>query len=1035
VKIADTSIRRPVFAVMVIGGLVAMGLISIPRVGVDLFPRVEFPMVTVTTVLRGAAPETVEREVTEIIEESVNTIEGVRALRSYSSESISRVMIEFELDEDAREKTNDVRDKVFAARAKLPDDTEPPVVERIDAEAEPILSVLVSGPQAIRELTEFADKRLRPRLERLDGVGSVTIVGGRARAIRIWLDPIRLAGYDLAVDDVIATLKRGHVELPGGRIETPRHEYSVKTRGKVERAEDFGALVVAERSGRAIQLRDVATVEDGMADERTIARLDGRRGVSLLVRRQSGENIVAVAQGVKRALRELAPSLPAGMEMVVAQDTSRFIESSVRDVAQDLLWGGLLAVLVVLAFLRSGRATLIAATAIPTSLFASFTLFYFMGFTLNNMTLMALSLSIGMLIDDAIVVLENIWRHIEGGRRPMEAASVATREIGLAVIATTLAICAVFVPIAFMGSMIGKFFREFGLVVACAVCVSTLVAVTLTPMLCSRYLRPGEAHGGAYRLLERLFVSLEARYRAALAWGLDHRRLVVVLAFGSVLLSGAIATRVPFEFMPAADRSEFNVWLKMPLGTPLERTSRTTRSVEEMLRQAPYVTDVFARVGGGANDRANEARLYVKLTHKTERDTTQAEVMGLVRQRLQALHLPLEDYAVEDIPWIEVAGARQSMVNYALRGPDLDRLGTYADEIVRFMEGAGGFTDVASSYESGKPEISLDVSRARAADLGVDVAQIGATISALLGGAEVATFEEHGERWDVRLQLHPSHRDDPLEIGLVNVRARDGRIVPLANLVRPTIASGPVQVDRENRSRVVNLQANLDGKALGEAAREIEAFAAGLGMEDGYELAPIGNTEMMKETVAAIAFAFLLAMLAMYMILASQFNSFLHPATIMLSAPLSFIGAFAALWLGGYYLDMMTQIGLLMLMGLVMKNGILLVDYTNTLRDVGMPLREAVLEAGPKRLRPVLMTAISTIFGMLPVALGRGDGAEWRSSMGAIVIGGMAASTLLTLLVVPVAYTLVDDLQRSVERALQRLTAREPERIAPPRAG
>ena len=1029
-KIADVSIRRPVFAVMLIGGLVAMGLVSIPRLGVDLFPKIEFPIVTVTTTLRGATPETVEREVTQVVEEAVNTIEGIRTLRSFSSESFSRVMVEFQIEEDARAKTQDVRDKVFAARAKLPEDVEPPVVERIDADAEPILSVLVSGPHSIRELTEFADKKLRPRLERVSGVGSITLVGGRVREIRIWLDPVRLAGTGLAVDDVLRALESGHVEVPGGRIETDRREYTVKTQGRLLRPEDFGDLVVAERAGRVVRVRDVAGVEDGMAEERTIARLDGERGVSLLVRRQSGENIVAVAQGVKRELARVESSLPPGMEILVAQDTSRFIERSLRDVAQDLVWGGFLAVLVVLAFLRSPRATLIVATAIPASLLASFTLFHFLGFTLNNMTLMALSLSIGMLVDDAIVVLENIWRHVEAGEEPRRAASVATREIGLAVIATTLAICAVFVPIAFMGSVIGKFFREFGLVVACAVCVSTLVAVTLTPMLCSRFLsasaRGAGAQGPLSARLEAAFAFLEAHYRSALAFGLDHRRGVLALALASVLAGVAIASRVPFEFVPAADRSEFNVWLKLPLGTPLARTSAVARRVEDDLLLHPEVTDVFSRIGGGANERVNEANLYVKLTHKTKRKLSQVDAMQEVRERIDALDLPLRDVAVEEIPWIGVAGARQSMVQYAVRGPDHDRLGAYAAEIVRFMEGAGGFQDVTTSYETGRPEISLEIARGRAADLGVDAAAIGRTISALLGGTRVTTFEEGGERYDVRLQMPPRFRDDPDEIGLVNVRAHDGAIVSLRNLVRPSIRSGTVQVARENRARVVNVDANLSGKALGTAADELEAFAAGLGMEDGYTFEAIGNTEMMKETVAAIGFAFGLAMLAMYMILASQFNSFVHPATIMLSAPLSFIGAFAALWAFGFALDMMTQIGFLMLMGLVMKNGILLVDYTNTLRERGLPLRDAVLEAGPKRLRPVLMTAISTIFGTLPVALGSGDGAEWRNSMGGIVIGGMATSTLLTLLVVPVAYTLVDDAQRAITRTFRGVGARLP---------
>ena len=487
-KIADVSIRRPVFAVMLIGGLVALGLVSLPRLGVDLFPRVEFPMVTVVTVLEGASPETVERSVTQPLEEAINSIEGVRKLRSASSDSLSQIFVEFSLDQDVHRKAQDVRDKVSEARGNLPVDAEAPIISRVDPDSTPILTVLVAGPQSIRSLSELADKRLKPRLERVPGVGSVTLVGGRTREVRIWIDPVKLTGYALAVDDVLGALRREHIELPGGRVETEHEEFVVKTRGKLTSPAQFGALVVSEREGRLVRLADVATVEDGMAEERTVARLNGDRGVSLQIRRQSGENTVAVSNAIKAELGRIRETLPPGVELVETQDLARFIQSSVDDVFVDMAWGGLLAVLVVLAFLRSGRSTLIAATAIPSSLLASFSFFYFFGFTLNVLTLMALSLSIGLLVDDAIVVIENIYRHIELGEDPREAASSATREIGLAVVATTLSICAVFVPIAFMGGMMGRFFREFGLVVTVAVLVSMLVALTLTPMLSSRYL-------------------------------------------------------------------------------------------------------------------------------------------------------------------------------------------------------------------------------------------------------------------------------------------------------------------------------------------------------------------------------------------------------------------------------------------------------------------------------------------------------------------------------------------------------------------
>jgi HAE1 family hydrophobic/amphiphilic exporter-1 len=1030
VKLADTSIRRPVFAVMLIGGLVVFGVISIPRLGLDLFPRVEFPLVTVTTVLEGAAPETVEREVSQPLEESINTIEGIRMLRSASSDSLSLLFIEFELEYDIQEKAQEVRDKVAAVRAELPRDIDPPVIDRVDPDSMPILAVMLAGPDSIRSLSEFADKRIKPRLERVRGVGSVSLVGDRPREIRIWIDPIRLGGYALSVDDVLAGLQREHVELPGGRIETARQEYTVKTKGKLASVARFGDIVVAERAGRVIHLRDVASVEDGMAEERTISRLNGRRGVALLVRRQSGENTVAVADAVRAQLEHIRRDLPAGYEMVEAMDLSRFIRSAIHDVAIDLAWGALLASLVVLAFLRNARSTLIIAITIPSSLLATFTFFYVLGFTLNTMTLMALSLSIGLLIDDAIVVLENVYRHMERGAAPARAASTGTDEIGLAVIATTLAIGAVFVPIAFMGGVVGRFFREFGLVAAFAVGTSALVALTLTPMLCSRYLRPQGEQGAAYRFLEAVYSRLEAHYRRVLGWGMGHRAAVVCLALLAVAGGIAVARTVPVDFLTMEDRSEFNVWLKMPLGSTVEQTQGAVRTVEGELRRHPEVRAVFSTIGGGVKERVNEAQLYVQLEDKGLRRKTQMELMAELRRRMGRLGLPLQDLAVEEVPMITVPGSRTAQIMYSIRGPDVDRLLLYARRLAARMREKGGYADLFLSYETGKPEIALEIARGRAADLGVPAVQTGRTIAAMLAGIKATTFEELGERYDVRVQVRPEYRDDPSKLDLLRVRAPSGALVPLRNLVVPRIGSGPAEIDRENRTRAITLFGNLENKAAGTADEEVMGFAREIGIGGDYEIEPVGPSQRLRETTAAVGFAFVLALVAIYMILAAQFDSFVHPFTIMLSAPLSFIGAFAAVSLFGFSLDVMGQIAFLMLMGVVMKNGILLVDYTNTLRARGLALRDAVLEAGPTRMRPVLMTAVSTIFGMLPVALGSGDGSEWRSPMGVIAIGGLAASTFLTLLVVPVVYSLIDDAGSLLQRVLRVPHPLRPSKVA-----
>jgi HAE1 family hydrophobic/amphiphilic exporter-1 len=1019
-KIADTSIHRPVFAVMVVGALVVTGLVSIPRLATDLFPRIEFPIVTVTTVLKGASPETVEREVTEVLEDSINTIEGIETMRSASSESLSLISVEFKLDYDVHEKAQEVRDKVSAARGDLPADAEPPVIDRIDPDATPVVAVLVSGPQSIRALTELADKRIRRRIERVPGVGSITLVGGRKREIRIWLDPVALAGWQLAIDDVIGAIQREHREIPGGRIETNKREFVIKTQGKLAAAEQFGELVLAERGGRRIHLSEVALVEDGMAEERTIARLNGRRGVALLVRRQSGENAVRVVDAVRDTLDEVRPSLPPGVELIEAQDLSRFIRSSIHDVAVDLAWGALLAVVVVLAFLRSGRSTMIAALAIPSSLIATFTFFYFFGFTVNLITMMALSLSIGMLIDDAIVVLENIYRHMERGEEAAAAASSATHEIGLAVVATTLSICAVFVPIAFMSGMVGRFFHEFGLVVTCAVLSSLLVALTITPMLCSRYLRLQSRHGVVWQGLERAFASLEATYRRLLGWALQHRPTVLAVAVLSLLGAAALARGIPFDFIVSSDRSECNVWFKMPLGSPVARTLEALREAEQALRAHPQVRTLFSTVGGGVQQRVNEATIYVELVHKSQRREGQLEIMRDIRKRIGALDVGMTEFSVEEVPWVSMPGLRGYDFTVSLRGPEIGTLVRYSRALADQMRAAGGFTDVTSSYESGKPEINLDIDRERAAEVGIPTAHVGQTVLALFSDYEVASFEEGGERYDVRTQVLPEFRDDPLALNLVQVRAPSGALVNLGDLVVPRLTEGPAEIDRENRARAVRMLANLDGKAMGPALEEVRRFAEGLGVGGAYELAATGRTERLEETVDAMALSFGLGLIAIYMILASQFNSFLHPFTIMLAAPLSFVGAFAALGLLGYRLDMMGQIGFLMLMGLVMKNGILLVDYTNTLRGRGLGLREAVLEAGPVRLRPVLMTTSAMVFGMMPVAFGGGDGAEWRSPMGVIAIGGLLTSTLLTLVVVPVVYTLLDDAQSGLARLVAR---------------
>ncbi len=1024
-SLASTSVRRPVFALMLVLGLVTLGLVSLSRLEIALDPKVEFPLVTVATPLRGASPETVEADVTDVLEEEINTTEGIKSLRSLSSEGLSQVFVEFELGSDVHRKAQLVREKVAQARMRLPQDVEDPVVTQLDPTAMPILSIMLAGPYSIRELSEFAENQLAERIERLQGVGSVAVVGSRKREIRIWLDPLRLAGYHLSIDDVSNVLRRENAEIASGRIESPEREWSVRTASKVERVEDFGALIVSEREGALVRLRDVATVEDGLEEERSIARLDGQRGVSLDVRRQSGANTVAVARAVRAEVEASRASLPPGMELVMARDNARFIERSIRSVFEDMLWGGILAIAVVLLFLRNVRSTFIASLAIPASVLASFSFFHLAGFTLNMMTLMALSLSIGLVIDDAIVVLESIYRRLEAGEPGPAAAERGTEQVGLAVVSTTLAVCGVFVPIAFMSGMVGQWFYEFGLVVVIAVCVSTLIALTLAPAAASRMLRAAREPGPLARRVESAHAWLERGYARLLGAALRRKGVTVGAALLAIAGGCGVAATLPFDFYQQGDMGEFAVDAKLPIGTTLAVTDRVARRLEETIQQLPQVRYVFTGVGGGRQHEPNRARLYVKLVDRRERRETQAELMAQLRTRLPGLVPEAEELSVDQISWMQSSG-RAAALQYTLRGPDLGRLQRHADELLARMRTDPIFADVASSYETGRPEIRLSLLRDVAADLGVPGVVVGRTIRALLAGEEVGSYEEAGERFAVRVQVLPAYRDDPARLQLIRVRSLHGELIPLSNLVRVRMGSGAVAIHRENRARAITLFANLTGDAtLGDGAARLERFGREVAIAAPDELSPSGKARAMKDAGAALVFAFALALASIYMILASLFNSLTHPLTIMMSAPLSFIGGFLALKLAGMSLELMSGIGLLVLMGLVMKNGILLVDCANQLREDGRGPDEAMLAAGPIRMRPVLMTTGALIFGMLPVALFSSDGSEFRRPMAMITVGGLLTSTFLTLVVVPVVYSVMDGVALRLRALPARISAAE----------
>lgn len=1018
--LADFCVRRPVFAVMLIAGLVGLGWVSLGRIGIDLFPRVEYPFISVATVLEGATPETVETEVTDILEEKLNTISGIKTLRSTSSEGLSHVFIEFEIEEEINVKSQEVRDRISLARGDIPIEAENPVVEKVDPDSDPIVSVLVVGDFSIRELTLYADDVVKEALQRVPGVGSAEIVGGRDREVRIWLDVDKLRGYGLSAEQVIAAIRSEHAEIPGGRLEASGGltEFTVKTKGEVESVAAFGDIVVAFHDGAPTWLRDVARIEDGMEDERTYAALSGKQGVSLDVRRQSGKNTVAVAREVRRVVGELRKSAPAGVELVVAKDVAKFVESAVNDVTSDMILGGFLAVLITFAFLLNPRTTAIVAIAIPTAIVSTFFAFYIFDFTLNMLTMMGLSVSIGLLIDDAIVVVESIHRYVQQGEPPMRAAVMGVKRVGAAVLAGMLSIIGVFVPIAFMEGIVGAFFFQYGLTVSFAVAVSFLVSMTLTPMLSSRFLRKDPEHRPFVQPVLAFHEALESAYRKILLATLERRWVAIAILFGAIFGGGAIAGLVPTEFMPKTDRSEFTVGLELPLGTGIEETKRVMQRIGKDIEAVESVSAVFLTVGAGVQNKVNEAEFYIALTPKQARNRDQFEIMDEVRTVIRAKAPEIKSFALSEIPWVSGGGSSSDGLVYMLLGQDIETLGKMAEGLASRMVPRDIFLDVDTSYEVGKPELQVHIDRERAADLGLSIDRLAGTVRALVGGMDVATYEEGGQRYDVRIRLEESQRDDLSKLGLLQVNSASGNLVDLGSVATFRVGLGPSEIDRLDRSRTISVNAmNSRTTTLGAAAAEMQIMADQIPMPSGYSGRMEGSVKLMQETSAAILFAFGMALVVIYMILASQFNSFAQPAIIMLCAPLAFIGAFAAVYLEGAGLTMFAQIGLIVLMGLVMKNGILLVEYANQFREDGMDARAAMMEAAPLRLRPILMTALSTIFGMLPIAFATSDGAEWRTPMGVLVIGGLMSSTFLTLLIVPVVYTLLADARGYIRRA------------------
>ncbi|MFH1437263.1 MAG: efflux RND transporter permease subunit [Pseudomonadota bacterium] len=1012
--LADTCIKRPVFTSVLIAVLMVFGVTAYFRIGVDLMPDVEFPYVTITAIYPGADPETMESKIIDKIEETVNQVNGIEMMRSTSMENLGFIIIQFELEVDADKALQDVRDKVAAVTKELPADLEPPIVQQFDINAQPIFAVAVSGPQEVKELTRLAEDVVKQRIQTLRGVGGVDVVGGQEREFKVWVNTEKIEAHGLDVSNVVSALRMQNVVIPGGRIDMGDREFSVKTKGQVHSAEQLASIFITSIAGAPLRIGDVAVVEDGQVEKRSHSAVDDQSAVALLIRKQSGANTVEVAELVMETLEELRKLMPEGVKISVPSDQSEFIVQSIDGVKEDLLLGGFLAIVIILFFLRDWRATFISALALPTSVVATFAFIKVAGFTFNVLSMLALSLSIGMLIDDAIVVIENIYRHIEMGKPAMRAASEAVDEIGLAVLATTLCIVAVFVPVATMKGMIGRLFLQFGLTVAFAVLVSLFVAFTLTPMLSSRMLKPetGKKKFFISRGIGALLNLIDRVYRVLLGAALKQRFVTLLIAAAIFIASVFMLHYVPSEFFPPEDRGSVKVWVEMPAGTSLDATRKYTEDVAGKVGKVPGVDFTFTTIGGGMQPEVNKAELLVNLVEKDHRAFSQDEaivyIRGLLAGRTDATIAVEQAFGMGSS-----TGSRSAAVMYNLDGRDFDRLNAAADAMIAELKKRGGYVDLDTTYRGGKPEVTVSINRDRAADLGVPIVMIAMSIRTFFAGEKATDLVAGGTRYDVRVQLDAKHRSRLDDILRLKVRSTNGQLVAMSNLVTIDTGSGPAKIERHNRMRNITLLSGLDGKTLGTAVKEIDEIATqklGAEVMGGWA----GMAEIMQKSFAELLSALILAIIIVYLILAAQFESFLHPFTIMLSLPLSLIGAVAGLLLSGYSLNIMTFIGVIMLMGLVTKNAILLVDYTNRMRKQGRQREEALLIAGPVRLRPILMTTAAMVFGMVPVALALSAGGEMRAPMAVAVIGGLITSMLLTLVVVPVAYSVLDSMKERV---------------------
>ncbi len=1004
---------------MLIMTLVVLGVFAYNNLVIERFPRVELPTIVVSTTLPGAGPEEIETEITDKIEEALNTISDIDELRSTSSEGVSLVYVTFDLDRDLDSAAQDVRDKLNTVLPRLPREIDQPVVQKFDPDAEPIMTISLVSNRTVREATEFADKVLRRQLESVSGVGQVLIVGGRKRQINIKLDGDKLRAYNLTVAQVSAALQGQNLEVPGGRIEQSERTLTLRTLGRVQSVPEFNDIVVANRAGYPIKISDLGYAEDGEEDELSAGRFNDTPALLMQIRRQSGTNTVDVVNSIKERLDELKNTIPAGYQVRIVRDQSSFILASFHTIREHLLLGSILAALVVLLFMQNVRATIISAISIPTSLISTFAAMDYAGITLNGPSMLGLTLAVGIVIDDAIVVLENIFRYIEEkGYNAYEAAIEATKEIGLAVMATTLSLVVIFLPVAFMSSIAGRFFKSMALTMAFAIMVSLLVSFTLTPMLSARLFKrlkrkseePGPARHGVekqnaiMRVLDRIYTRL-------LTFSLHHRPTVVVVAVLVVFSTIPLFIVVGKDFFPLDDQDEFEIMMRAEEGTSLQATLDIAQKVAADIRKQPHVDFTLTTIGDDPQQTQNEARIYVRMAPLATRKMTQFDLMGMVRNEV----LPrFSKYNLRTtvVPVAAIGGAsrQNSDVAFMVQGPDLAKLSQYSQELLEKMKKMPGIVDADTSLILGKPELRAVIDRQKAADLGVSVSDVARSLRLLVGGDQVSTYNESGEQYEVHVRATRQYRTDASGISQLNVPSSRLGSVGLDSIVKLEESSGPTQIDRIARQRNVMLTANLKpGFSQSDIIQLLNREVEAMNLPNSYTTGLAGRTKELGRTMNGFILAFLLSFIFMYIVLAAQFESFIHPVTVLLALPLSMPFALISLLIAGQSFNMFTALGLLVLFGMVKKNSILQIDHANGLRAKGMERHDALIQSSRDRLRPILMTTIAFVAGMAPLAVSSGPGAGINRSTSVVVIGGQSLCLLLTLLVTPVAYSLFDD--------------------------